>query len=281
MLDIRYKRDGNLNEIELSHFHCFDENDLPLNIIFKTTVGRQEAWRTEIHGGMWANWSSGAIPCDVLVTTKNGKVIVDERYNVEKNGDQIEKMLWYFIKKLDHHPKGLVIGCHDGLFGHWVHPTIHGMTDVLLVDGGAKQLCDAKLYYEHLSTVSFLQAIVTPDGKDVCWYESGEGYTDTVKKHVISLYLPDEAIKASVKPSMSINDVISSIDENVDWLHIDTEGLDGDLIQALEYEPPLIIFERVHLEKNTSAKTFEWLRSKNYRIYDEINESIAIKNTRS
>ena len=278
MISIRYVRDGNKNEIAIDEFNCFTEEELPIKVSFIASVTGEEAWTTDLHGGTWASWSSGAVPCDMKATTRDGKPVVDEKYNVEKNGDSIEKILWYFIKLLDHRPNGLVIGSHDGTFGHWIFPTMHNLSDVLLVDGGSKQLDNAKKYYGHLDNVAFLYAVVTPDGKDVDWFESGSGYTDTVKKSVISFYLDDDVINTVHRSSISINDVISKAGK-IDWLCIDAEGLDGDLILAMNTEPPLIIFEKLHLDDDTYSKTRDWFKKRGYRImYDGVNEVIAIKN---
>jgi hypothetical protein len=151
------------------------------------------------------------------------------------------------------------------------------LCDVVMVDGGSEQLEKAKLNYSHLTTCKFINEIITPDGKNVNWYNGGEGYTDTINKSVILKFLKDDEIKGKKRTSVSINDLIEQNGEVFDWLYLDTEGIDADLILSLKYFPEIIIFEPDHMSSETIIKLEEWFEMNNYSLFKEL-DYIAIKN---
>ena len=92
-----------------------------------------------------------------------------------------------------------------------------------------------------------IQNIVTPKGGEVEFFEGGRGYTNTVIEKVIRDWETEE-ITSSKKQSISINDLIlKECNGQIDWLHLDVEGLDDKLLYSLTDEQylnlDLIIFE--------------------------------------
>jgi len=106
-------------------------------------------------------------------------------------------------------------------------------------------------------------------------YEGGEGYTDTIDKKVISKFLKEDEIKSYT--SVSINDIFKQNDENFNWLYLDAEGADADLILSLKYYPDLIIFEPDHINNDKHVELIDWFHINNYKIFKE-DDYIAIKN---
>ena len=66
-------------------------------------------------------------------------------------------------------------------------------------------------------------------------------------------------------------------DKNYDWLHLDVEGLDGDLILALEQKPNIIIFEDENLDIVTKDKLKVWFIENSYETIKHTCNTIAIK----
>jgi uncharacterized protein YxjI len=66
-------------------------------------------------------------------------------------------------------------------------------------------------------------------------------------------------------------------DKNYDWLHLDVEGIDGDLILALENKPNVIIYESMNLDQLMKAKLNLWFVENSYEVTEYNGNTIAIK----
>ena len=65
--------------------------------------------------------------------------------------------------------------------------------------------------------------------------------------------------------------------DNYDWLHLDVEGIDGDLILCLEQRPNVIIYESMNLSQEMNDKLNEWFTSNQYLTLTENGNTIAKK----
>jgi hypothetical protein len=218
--------------------------------------------------GMWASWTPGAYPCNTEIKTAKGKVIFFHEFNVELEGNFIEKTLFSFLKTLDHRPSGVVIGSHDGRFGHWVYPVFKDMSDVIIVDGSEPQFNEVVKNYSHLTSVKFINEIVTPDGGDVEWFQGGSGETDSVKKSVLE-FAPE--VKSTYRKSVSIDEIIEKC-ESIDWLQLDVEGLDFELITQMKARPQLLIFETTHMSEKEIDEMVVWSDINRYRMFNDYKE---------
>jgi len=233
MINVNYDRPTNTHKVELEKTSIFKSDELPLLVKFSRTVTGEVAWSAELGEGGWVSWKGGSTPHDVQVITSAGKPVYYWTFDAARDGDQIEKTLWHFIARKSG-SKGMVIGSHDGLFGHWVFPVIHGLTDAILVDGTESSIEAAKKNYHNDShyndsQLRFIKEIITPDGKPVEWYTGGEGYTDTIVKSVIAKFLPEDKIIKHELPSKSVKQLMQDLEiTHLDWLHLDVEGLDID-----------------------------------------------------
>jgi hypothetical protein len=84
--------------------------------------------------------------------------------------------------------------------------------------------------------------------------------------------------------SLGINDLIieENLQHNLDWLHLDTESIDDEIIMSLDFnkinKPKLIVFETINFSEERLGnseridKLFDWLRSNGYKVkYDYWN----------
>lgn len=277
MIDISYDRDSNLTRVELKNLSSI-KNHLPLKIQFKNIISNETHYETELQDYWWAEWKGGEFITDVLIYSSNGILLHEYKWDVVNHGDEIEKMLWFYLKSRQAQgvkSNGLVIGSHDGRNGHWIYPVKHKLTDVTLIDGSDKQFANLIENYKNQYHVETLNTVVTVDGSDVEWYQGGEGYTDTVVPSVINNWLDSSEIKKSYRKSIAINNLMK--DKNYDWLHLDVEGLDGDLILALESKPNLIIYEDENLDIITKTKLDAWFLNNSYITIKHKHNIIAIK----
>jgi hypothetical protein len=278
MININYNRDNNLTRVELNNLSLI-KTHLPLKIQFKNIISNEIHYETELQDYWWTEWRGGEFITDVLIYLSNGTLLHEYKWDVVNHGDEIEKMLWFYLKSRQTQgikSNGLVIGSHDGRNGHWIYSVKHKLTDVTLIDGSDKQFANLVENYKNQYHVETLNTVVTVDGSDVEWYQGGEGYTDTVVPSVINSWLDSSEIKKSYRKSIAINDLIK--DKNYDWLHLDVEGLDGDLILALEFKPNLIIYEDENLDIITKTKLDTWFLENSYTTSKHKCNIIAVKN---
>jgi hypothetical protein len=277
MINITYDRSINLTRVEVNNLQLIKEH-LPLKVQFKNIVTGEIHYESELLDYWWTEWKGAEQITDVLVYSSNEKLLYEHKWDVTINGDIHEKMLWFYLKARQLNglkSNGLVIGSHDGRNGHWIYPVKHKLTDALLIDGSDKQFINLVENYKHNSNVETLNTIVTTDGSYVEWYQGGEGYTDTVVPSLINEWLDSSEITKSYRKSVSINNLMK--DKNYDWLHLDVEGLDGDLILALEQKPNIIIFEDENLDIVTKDKLKVWFIENSYETIKHICNTIAIK----
>ena len=277
MINITYNRNENKTKVEVSKLDVIKEH-LPLKIQFKNIITDEIHYETELKDYYWAEWFGSELITDVLIYSSNGTLLHEYKWDVITHGDEIEKMLWFYLKARQLNglkSNGLVIGSHDGRNGHWIYSVKHKLTDATLVDGSDKQYVELTQNYKHNSNIETLNTIVTTDGSYVEWYQGGEGYTDTVVPSLINEWLDSSEITKSYRKSISINDLMK--DKNYDWLHLDVEGIDGDLILALENKPNVIIYESMNLDKIMEAKLNLWFVENSYETIECNGNTIAIK----
>ena len=87
--------------------------------------------------------------------------------------------------------------------------------------------------------------------------------------------------------SISINELIlqENLQDTLDWLHLDTESIDDEIIMSLDFskviKPKLIIFETINFsEERTGSseridKLFDWLKSNGYKVKYDFWNSFA------
>jgi hypothetical protein len=82
--------------------------------------------------------------------------------------------------------------------------------------------------------------------------------------------MDENTVTETIKPSKSINNLIIESSERgkVKWIHIDVEGMDGDLIYTINDDllPELLLFESLHMENEYYDNLCNHLTSKGYSI---------------
>jgi hypothetical protein len=165
---------------------------------------------------------------------------------------------------------GIAIGTHNGFTGEWVGPVNKGKLKATLVEASEPQFNELVRYYNGRRWINCVQSLITTDGKDVVFYEGGSGFTNSLSKDIILKHIDENLITGTIKSSKSINDLIieSSEKGKVKWLHIDVEGMDGELIYAINDDllPELLLFESLHMENEYYDKLCNYLTNKGYSI---------------
>lgn len=277
MIKLIYDRYKNSTTVSLSDMTQISDN-LPLTLKLKNIITGEIHFQLEMMPNVWTNWTGAELITDILIYDSTGELIYEKKWDVTEYGDLVEKDLWYYLKGRKNKglkSNGLVIGTHDGRNGHWIYPIKHGLSTATLVDGSDDQYVELRKNYYNNPFVETKNLIVTTDGANVEWYQGGEGYTDTVVKELIESWLVDKEIRKSSRSSVSINQLMS--EKEYDWLHLDVEGIDGDLILCLEQRPNVIIYESMNLDQNMNDRLGEWFNTNGYVTITDNGNTIAKK----
>lgn len=287
MINFKYDRTNNTTSIDVNDMSQITDN-LPLKLELKNIVTGEIHYQVDLNPNAWAHWCGAELITDILIYDSTGELIFEKKWDVTEFGDVVEKDLWYYLigrQNKGIKSNGLVIGTHDGRNGHWIYPIKHGLSTATLIDGSDTQYIELQKNYFNNPFVKTKNLIVTTDGSDVVWYQGGEGYTDTIKKELIESHAASgyeknhhlwiDGITESKRQSTSINYIMNQ--DNYDWLHLDVEGIDGDLILCLEQRPNVIIYESMNLSQEMNDKLNLWFFENQYITLTENGNTIAKK----
>lgn len=257
------------NEIKITTQNVTDlysKNQLPLTVHFLNHVTKESIWSTQLNDFSWVTFPNSEM-IDVCIFDNNEKIILNQNWNVLNNGTYHYKTFYLYCKNIEHISRGIAIGTHNGEFGEWVPLVLENKVECTLIEASEKQFNQLYQNYKSKDNIKLLNILITPDGKDVEFFEGGKGYTNTVVERVIRNWETEE-IKSTIRKSESINNLIKNYHPNgIDWLHLDVEGLDAKLIMSIEdiYLPNLIIFEDFNLPEDEKREIYNWLSNKNYK----------------
>ena len=229
--------------------------------------------------GRWTTWRSGGCTrCDINIYTDKGDHILTRKWESAIDGDDIEKAFSIFCS-VNPGCKGIIIGSHDGEWGHWVDSVRNKRVECLIIEGSNKQFKELSKNYSKYSNCTLINTIVSTDGKDVTWYTTKEGYSDSIVPGISEKFNPSHRVFEAPKPTTEINHIIEDHDyQDFDFLHLDLEGYDTNIIMALKYLPKLIVFENEHCkELGNYDDTIRYLKSKGYSIIERGIDTLASK----
>jgi FkbM family methyltransferase len=261
----------------------YGDDELP----FKFEIFRDGEciWTTDLYANMWASWDT--LDNDnftAVIKNKQDEIISQFKYDVWVNRNATEQFFDTWINK-NPNSNGIVIGTHDGTNGGWVKHIKNKLTRVVLVEASEKQFNELVQNYSDFDNVSFRNNVITGNGGNVKFYEFGEGNTNTLSEsHYKNHIKDDEELTIVDMVSLGINDLIieENLQHNLDWLHLDTESIDDEIIMSLDFnkinKPKLIVFETINFSEERLGnseridKLFDWLRSNGYKVkYDYWN----------
>ena len=280
MINIKYEN-GEIKVTVDDLRKIYSEEELPLKLEIVKSVSQSVVWSCDLGNFSWATFPNSEMH-DVTIRSNTGSIIYHYNWDPIQNGSFHYKILWLYCNKLlrdSIKPKGIAIGTHDGEFGEWVPLALKDKSDILLVEGSEKQYNDLRKNFEWRLWIKLLNAIITPTGGEIEFFEGGKGYTNTVVERVIRAWETEE-IHSTKRESISINNLIeTTYNGKFDWLHLDAEGLDAKLIMSINeiYLPNLIIFEDNNLLQEEKNEICDWLKNLNYSLHSELGICSASK----
>jgi hypothetical protein len=256
----------------------YDEKQFPLHLIYKTLMG-EVAWSVDLFPGWFSEYSLISNTTIEIIDSLGNKLF-EWRWDPFIHGDYAHQ--YFEIWSLNNRgSNGIAIGTHNGMTGEWVGPVNKGLLKSTLIEASDIQFKDLLKYYNDKKWINCVQSLITTDGNDVVFYEGGNGFTNSLSKDIIEKHINVKQITTTLKPSKSINDLIieSSEQGKVKWLHIDVEGMDGELIYAINDDllPELLLFESLHMENEYYDNLCNHLTNKGYSITKSGWNTICIK----
>ena len=279
MIDIQYTEENiKITTSDLSYI--FEKSQLPIKVEFVKQITGQKIWETYIDSFSWATFPDTEL-IDVIIKDNQNNHIHTHKWNVVENGNYFYQKLWLYCKKrIDEGKpnKGVIIGTHNGDFGEWVPVALDKISELILVEASQRQFNELKHNYNDFNQITFINNLVTENGEPTIFYEGGRGYTNSVLKRVID-YWEKEEITSTLKESIKFSTLITS---DVNWLHLDVEGLDDKLLYSLTDEQylnlDLIIFEYNNLSTEERENIDNFIKLKNFTTFKEKGICLAVKN---
>lgn len=279
MINIKYTNENiKVDTLDLSLI--FNKNQLPLKIEFVKQINNKKIWETNLDSFNWATFPDTEM-IDVIIKDKQENHIFTHKWNVVENGNYFYQKLWLYCKKRINDKKvnkGVVIGTHNGDFGEWVPVALDSLSELILVEASEKQFNELKDNFSKYNQITFINELVTEDGEPTIFYEGGQGYTNSVLKRVID-YWEKEQITSTLKNSIQFSKLITP---DINWIHLDVEGLDDKLLYSLSNEQfnhlNLIIFEYNNLSTEERENIDNFVKSKNFITFKEKGICLAVKN---
>ena len=264
--------------IDLESHKYFNEKQFPLRLIHKNLMGGVE-WHSDLYPNHFSQFFMNTYTTVELIDSLGNKLF-EWVWDPFIHGDYAHQ--YFEIWSLNNvGSNGIAIGTHNGFTGEWVGPVNKGRLKATLVEASEPQFNELVRYYNGRTWINCVQSLITTDGKDIVFYEGGPGFTNSLSKDIILKHIDENLITGTIKPSKSINDLIieSSEKGKVKWLHIDVEGMDGELIYAINDDllPELLLFESLHMENEYYDNLCSYLTNKGYSITKSGWNTICIK----
>lgn len=274
MINFNFIKPTNENPEGVININIDVENDLniiesqfPLRLIHESITG-EVVWSTDLYLGWYSEYLMNTYT-KIKIIDSLGTKLFEWCWDPFIHGDFAHQFfeMWSLNNVGSN---GIAVGTHNGLTGEWVLPVLSGRIKATLVEASDKQFKDLQKNYGGRSWITCICSLITKNGDDVVFYEGDNGFTNSISKNVISQYVDENVITSTLRESKSINDLILESSERgkVKWLHIDVEGLDGELIFAIKPEllPDLLIFESLHMENSYYDNLRSYLGEQGYKI---------------
>ena len=185
------------------------------------------------------------------------------------------------------------IGCNDGkdhVFD-FIKQNQQNINKLILIDANINCIEVCKEKYKDIPNVEYLHCAIMPNNQEyVNFYipdnnELTNGHSSTLLSHLKNLNY--SKVKEIKTPSKNLNSLFKEFNfKKIDRLYIDTEGLDVDIIESIDFnaiEIDYLMFEYIHSDGYLTYggsklnNLVEKLKNLNYKISNQEFNVIATK----
>jgi FkbM family methyltransferase len=257
----------------------FNSTDLkyPLDVFFINQTGNI-SWQTKVEDPfVWVQGPNNKY-LNTRVIDSHGDLVFSHNWEYNELSDIVEKRFinWCreFIIKSSKKPKGFVIGSHDGTSGEWVEAYSQNLiSECLIIEPNINPFLSLTCNYKNDNKLTFKKCVISESDDFVDFYTNKSGDSES-SSLLESNYLKHEnnGIEKIKVKSYNPNTLIGS---NIpDFIHIDAEGYDGNILLLINTEilnkVKFIIWEHIHL--NDEIKNLVKLKLSEHGFTIEVGE---------
>jgi len=251
----------------------FNTDDFPLQLEIKDKWFDTQRWTWELFPNCFTEYFFFENK-ELIIRTASGKEVLRYKWDPDIHGTTSQNLfdMW---TKMNPNSKGVAIGSNDGTTGEWVEAYHSGRIGrLMLVEASEEPFQRLVANYETKPNILMINALVTQySTKDVPFFEGtiGNGVTNSLIQGFVNAYMGDD-MKEVKKDSIGINDLLEQSGfTDLDWLHIDTEGVDELLLKSLNFnkiqKPKMIVYEHKHIQKPFELK--KWFIKNGYALIED------------
>lgn len=220
------------------------------------------------------------------------KILIPKGYEIQKIGRVV-----YLLEQLSKKKSEITliqVGANDGISFDNIYPFfVSNNTRGLVIEPLPDFFDRLKLNYSAYPKITPLRLAIHPSKESISIYRLkfdslqkyphwANGIASFDKQHLIKLNIKDEDIEADNVPCSSLMSLIDQYKlENLDYLQIDTEGFDDEIIKMIDFSkcrPKIIKFEVHHLSVERKNLILKLLTEQRYKIIDERRDMLAVLN---
>lgn len=265
-------------EIDKNLEFFLENGELPLWVTFFNTYTDEKIWEIETFPGNWVTFPQMR-GTKVTITNSNGDILAEKNWDRNKYEDLIETVLRLSIKKYNL-LKGLIVGSGHGDYGEWIDIVKNNQTSCVLVEPDEESF--EKLYsrYSKYSNIKFEKvAVDIRKGIKKFWLAPQKNVSSLKIENCLNYnFQKNELVEVEVETE-SLKNLIDK--HNVDWVRLDAEGMDYDLVMSLESETfdklKYIQYEHINISDNDKNNLNFFLESNGYVVFFVNIDCVAIK----
>jgi FkbM family methyltransferase len=230
---------------EISDEIMISDKHLPLKFKISELITNKTIWEINLNPGMWASWDN-IRDINATVYTNDDIILKEFKYNYE-NEDLIIYQFWDYFCRTNKSKSGLILGAGNGTWGEWVIPINREGIKCHLVEASKKTFSKLSDTYKNSKQMTLYNYVITKDGLDCKFYEGDDDGLNTINLDYLKKIEIDSNPSFEIRKTKSIEDLLSEIGK-VDWIRIDIEGSDYDIIKKIpiDYLEKLIMLQYEH-----------------------------------
>jgi FkbM family methyltransferase len=283
-MEIKYTKLENEVKIETGDLSKdFDIYQLPLKLqIVKSVNKKIVTWSCNLNSNCWASCKLNLE--DIIIRDSQDNIVWTLEYNPD--GEiKFQHLIRMWCLGCSKKPNGLIIGANDGLDGEWVYSIISNSSNAVLIEASENTYNRLKENYLEHNNVVTINGLVSVDGEDINFYEAENDHRGTLSSVIPNHHDKFDLggwkmgdIKSTLRKSSCLYDMLELY--KPDWIHMDTEGLDVDLLFSIIESPllpRLISFEYAHADVNKLDEIVVILKELNYSLEKDLENILAVK----
>ena len=249
---LEFKTEDNGIKFLVSQEVPLPDSCFPLKFSARNIVNNAVIWETDLNKGMWASYP-GTRDLNFAVRTKQGILLREKMYSYSDENLELYEF-WDLFCRINPNSVGLILGCGDGEWGEWVTPVNRERIRCHLVEASTYTFARLNKLYGGKDHVVLHNLVITENGGEVDffeYFEQGSGLNTTNIEYLKKIDPSASSLSPNSRNSVSLYSFLSSI-EKINWMRIDLEGIDADLILSLPVDfltaLDMVQFEHYHLE---------------------------------